>query len=107
MELTKKPAETMPVFCRRLGFLFCEGLYVPMELSPSPSAVASAFDSDFFSLYWTIILILSTGKGMGKNPLLPHYTYNTCCTKNKSKYILHTIMQYYNITSFSDHVSRE
>ena len=48
MELTKKPAETMPVFCRRLGFLFCEGLYVPMELSPSPSAVASAFDSDFF-----------------------------------------------------------
>lgn len=57
MELTKKPAETMPVFCRRLGFLFCEGLYVPMELSPSPSAVASAFDSDFFSLYWTIILI--------------------------------------------------
>jgi hypothetical protein len=103
MELTKKPAETMPVFCRRLGFLFCEGLYVPMELSPSPSAVASAFDSDFFSLYWTIILI-RYGKKSASPPLHVQYLLRT---KNKSKYILHTIMQYYNITSFSDHVSRE
>jgi hypothetical protein len=81
-----------------------------MELSPSPSAVASAFDSDFFSLLDNNFKY-GTGKGMGKNPLLPHYTYNNMYllrTKNKSKYILHTtIMQYYNITSFSDHVSRE
>jgi hypothetical protein len=80
-----------------------------MELSPSPSAVASAFDSDFFSLLDNNFKY-GTGKGMGKNPLLPHYTYNMYLlrTKNKSKYILHTtIMQYYNITSFSDHVSRE
>ena len=52
-----------------------------MELSPSPSAVASAFDSDFFSLLDNNFKY-GTGKGMGKNPLLPHYrTICTCCAR--------------------------